>query len=349
MSLPTCEFLIPLPSLSASRMDKLLARGWFRYAQTVFRTQLQYMDGQIYTPLNIRMRVQEEFLPKRMQKLLNKNKKRFWYEIQPATYSPERQYIYDQHKARLSGYFPYDLRQLIHLTDDSVFDTWEVSVYDGDNMVAISYFDMGQESIASISGLFDPAYSSHSLGLFTMLLEIEFAKNANLKFYYPGYVLDLPTLYDYKLRIGEVELFDWQTNRWKKYRKPYAYTYGAEIREASELLEKWLETFKIPHRKMYYPFYSWAYRRDFHDHHKLLHQPIIFFLDAVPSKQFFMAYDIETHQYCLGEYQLYGIFESDYQQHRTEEEIPEVYELVKMYGMSQDILAIFLSMKEMIG
>ncbi len=336
MSLPTCEFLIPLPALSANRLDKLLARGWFRYAQTVFRTQLQYMDGQLYTPLNIRMRVQEEALPKKMQKLLNRNNKRFRHEIQPATFSEEKQRIYDLHKKRLSGYFPFDLRQLIHLTEDSLFDTWEVAVYEAEKLVAVSFFDVGQESIASISGLFDPDYGSYSLGLYTMLLEIEFVKTTNRTFYYPGYVLDLPSLYDYKLKIGEVEMFDWQTNRWKKYRKPYPFTFGEEMREASQVIESWLKYAEISHRKTYYPYYSWAYRRDFYDHYRLLRFPIIFFLENLKLPNIFVAYDIETHQICLGEFQLYGIFETEYQRRNTENESQEVFELVRLLAQGNE-------------
>ena len=35
----------------------------------------------------------------------------------------------------------------------TVFDTREVCVYDGDRLIAVSYFDLGEQSMASLLGL----------------------------------------------------------------------------------------------------------------------------------------------------------------------------------------------------
>ena len=58
-------------------------------------------------------------------------------------------------------------------------------------------------------------YKKYSLGLFTMLREIEYSMERKLLYYYPGYVVPGYPRFDYKLRIGEVEYFDLSLHTWR--------------------------------------------------------------------------------------------------------------------------------------
>jgi arginine-tRNA-protein transferase len=62
--------------------------------------------------------------------------------------------------------------------------------------------------------MFDPEFSSRSLGIFTMLNEIEFAIEKKKEFYYQGYSYEGESFYDYKKRFRGTECFDWN-GKWK--------------------------------------------------------------------------------------------------------------------------------------
>ena len=122
------------------------------------------------------------------------------------------------HKDRFKGFIHPTLNE--YLTSGfhrTVFDTREVCVYDGDKLVAVSYFDVGDRAMASLIGLQHPDYRKFGLGIYTMLKEVEFGRSAGLKWYYPGYVLDLPSDFDYKLELGEFEYYT-PTKRWGAFR-----------------------------------------------------------------------------------------------------------------------------------
>ena len=64
--------------------------------------------------------------------------------------------------------------------------------------------------------MFDPDLSSRSLGIFTMLKEIEFAMANGKELYYQGYSYEGESFYDYKKRFRATERFDWRGN-WELY------------------------------------------------------------------------------------------------------------------------------------
>jgi arginine-tRNA-protein transferase len=57
--------------------------------------------------------------------------------------------------------------------------------------------------------MFDPFVTARSLGILTMLKEIEYATMNGMKYYYPGYAYQTPSMYDYKKRFSALESYDW--------------------------------------------------------------------------------------------------------------------------------------------
>ena len=60
--------------------------------------------------------------------------------------------------------------------------------------------------------MFHPEESSRRLGIFTMLLELDWAQQNGMTFYYPGYAYREPSHYDYKKEFRGLEYYDW--NKW---------------------------------------------------------------------------------------------------------------------------------------
>jgi leucyl-tRNA---protein transferase len=88
----------------------------------------------------------------------------------------------------------------------------ETAVYEQEKLLAKSFFDVGADSISSVYGIFEPEITERSLGILTMLLEIDFAIKNGKKFYYHGYAYEGNSFYDYKKRFRALERFDWQGN-----------------------------------------------------------------------------------------------------------------------------------------
>lgn len=100
----------------------------------------------------------------------------------------------------------------------SIFDTRCIRVVNKGEVVAASFFDLGDRSAASILNFFHPDYRKYSLGKYMMLLNVDFLKLQGLNWYYPGYVVEGLSKMDYKLFLGprEARFFHPGTGQWKQ-------------------------------------------------------------------------------------------------------------------------------------
>lgn len=226
----------------------------------LYKVDLLCIESGIYGVVNIRMNLARFALRKSQRKRLSRGDKKFTFSVGTAKPDAEKEALYAMHKHRFKGFIHPTLNE--YLTSGfhrTVFDTREVCVYDGDKLVAVSYFDMGEKSMASLIGLQHPDYRSYGLGIYTMLKEIEFGRSAGFKWYYPGYVLDLPSDFDYKLELGEFEFYT-PTKRWGSYRKfNPSETTGNLVREAMNQLKFGLEGMGIKATERFYPYFSLGY------------------------------------------------------------------------------------------
>jgi arginine-tRNA-protein transferase len=273
---PIYENLKIAKSLSAKQFDKLMAQGFFRNGQSMFKTQLMLMHTELYTSIGIRLDLTKHEFSKSLRKLLKKNAQRFEVKVRPVEFSSEKQELWEQHQHRFVGASTHSLYNHFCYEGYNNFDSWEVSVYDGSKLIAASFFDLGQNSMASILGLFDQQYTKESLGIYTMLVEISLAQKLSLRYYYPGYVLDQPSLFDYKLRLGNFERYNWHTGRWRAYDKNYFPTIATHTTQQLVHLEQLLNDQQIGYAKKAYQFYLWKYFTEFPDYKWLYPSPIMF-------------------------------------------------------------------------
>lgn len=187
-------------------LDAYLARGWFRNGYLLALTPLICMQGNVYVTVPIRSRLRGHRHGRSNARLLRRNGERFEVRIARPEIDEEREQLYEQTSARFGGFRMAMLGDFLDAGPvEDFFDTWEVSVREGGKLVAASYFDVGEKSVASLLGLYDPVHARASLGIYTMLLEMEYAKERRLAYYYPGYVLQGHGWFDYKLRLGQMQ------------------------------------------------------------------------------------------------------------------------------------------------
>ena len=85
--------------------------------------------------------------------------------------------------------------------------------------VAASYLDVGRECVSSVYAIFEPEFSVRSLGIATMIWEMDEARRRGARYYHPGYAFhDCPSM-DYKKQFRASEWFDWQSG-WRSLERP---------------------------------------------------------------------------------------------------------------------------------
>lgn len=283
-------------SLRRGDYDDLLARGWFRGNGIVYRSEVVCIDSQVYGIRNIRFPVFAFSMRRSHRKLFAKNNSRFTLRIGTPRCDKRREELYRGLVPRFKAFVHSSLADvLLSPLSGAEFDAMEIAVYDGEELIAVSYVDVGERSMASILCLYDQRYNRDSLGMYTMLAEIDLAKKLGIDYYYPGYVLDQPSAFDYKLALGPCQWLDTGA-AWCSDTTTISESKGAQIRrkmdELSGLLVKagYSPTFRI------YPYYTLG--------HLLLERPDLlrvpsYFQIETPAGVLAMAYDLPTDVFTV--------------------------------------------------
>ncbi len=284
-------------------LDAYLDKGWFRMGQMIFTCHILCFNNDVYSTIWTRLDLKTYSIKKRMRKIRNRNDRLFRVEIGEPDFGGDRQRLYDKHKRRFEGYIPSSLKEsLFGVEEENIYDTKEIAVYDEDRLIAISYFDIGSNSMASIMGLFDPDYEQYSLGIYTMLKEIDYGIEHNLAYYYPGYVVPRYGKFDYKLRLGPMDFYDVPSKSWRTYEALDIETLPSEtIYRELDLLSKAFEEAGLNYRLLTYPFFD----KEFYGHTTgaLLQSPLILDCRIINERPafYFVEFDFASKMYCFYE------------------------------------------------
>ncbi len=287
------------PDLPPEELDKYLAMGWYRMGQSIFTTHFLNFEGGFYPAIWIRLALQGFQFSKSNRKLLRKLDL-FRVELGPVDINEEKEALFKIYRKHFEGSIASSLDQLMN--DDlnyNIYETWETRIYDEDQLVAFSFFDLGKAGAASITGVYHPDYKKNSLGFCTMLLEIDYCLKNDFHYYYPGYVVPGYPRFDYKLRIGKVEYFNLQENFWMPYEALEQEHFPTMIMENKlKEVQGLLKQLKIPNNFVKYPHFSASL-------YSLLLEPYLnypFFIHCFPSISsvvIAVIYDIEDRLYKL--------------------------------------------------
>lgn len=216
------------------QLDQWLARGWYRMGQAVFTCRFVVHEGILRPAIWTRVTLQGYRFRKSLRRLMARTERDFRVSIGRPVLTPEHHKLYARYRASMSGDRPADLDALLSCgLPGQAWDSRIVELRDGDRLAAFSIFDLGEESVQSVSGVYDPDYARASLGFATMLLEMRLAQSRGLRFYYSGYVMPGEPAMDYKLRTGSVEYYEPETGQWKPWETIDSYTMPTERMHAA--------------------------------------------------------------------------------------------------------------------
>jgi len=203
-------------AVSPAQLDRLLADGWRHFGTHFFRYNVGFYGFDIRTVIPLRIRLSGFSLSKSQRRVLRQNAD-VRVVIGPIRITSEAESLFDRHKQRFDHGVPESIYDFISQSPaDTPCEAREVCVYERDRLIAASYFDIGQASTSGIYAIFEPRDSKRSLGIFTMLKEIEFSIDAGKEFYYQGYCYEGESFYDYKKRFRGTAGFDWNGN-WQRF------------------------------------------------------------------------------------------------------------------------------------
>ena len=201
--------------LSGEELDDFLARGWFRMQQSIFTCRYLFQDGMLSTAIWIRLPLKDYSFSKSLRKINSKNGRKFEVRYGPAEITAEKELLFCRYRENFAGRLSNSLYETLGLgRENIIYSSMQTEIRDNGELVAFSIFDCGQSSIQSISGIYDPEYAEHSLGLYTMLLEVQYGLEHGYSYFYPGYIAPGRPIFEYKLRTHGTEFYEPNIDIW---------------------------------------------------------------------------------------------------------------------------------------
>lgn len=194
--------------IDPEELDNYLEQGWFRMDQTMFTTNFLNVNNKIFSAIWLRVDL-PDFSPSKTQQKLLKQNVRFQVSIQKASLTEEKEALFTRYKQGISFEASSSLRYLLYGNSNntkSIYDTYEVTMHDGDLLIAAGFFDIGDRSAAGINSFYDPAYKKYSLGKFLIYQKMIYCQQLGLQYFYPGYFVPGYSVFDYKLDVGKKSL-----------------------------------------------------------------------------------------------------------------------------------------------
>jgi arginyl-tRNA--protein-N-Asp/Glu arginylyltransferase len=208
-----------LTVFTPDQLDEALALGHFRIGTEIVTLRYLVHEGVlrsvVWTRLPLKRYRERESHARRLRRV----RSRFDVRVEPYVPTAAHEALYAAYRKHARGWRPDLLAQVLH-GEHSVavgFDTRQVSMWDGDRMVAFSLFDVGKRSVESLIGAYHPDTVKWGLGFVSMLAEIDWAIEQGLDYHYSGYVLPGSSAMAYKLEVGPLEAFDADASRWLPY------------------------------------------------------------------------------------------------------------------------------------
>ncbi|RZK18719.1 MAG: GNAT family N-acetyltransferase [Hymenobacter sp.] len=200
-------------------LDYYLGLGYYRMNQDLFTCRFLPVETEVHTVHWLRVVLAQVAYGSKQRQLLRQNA-RFTAMAKPFRLTAEYEALYTRYHQHIDFDAAESLEALLLAgASHSVFNTQVVEVRDGERLIAAGILDRGTASIAGIVNFYDPDYRKYSLGKYLLLLKIEHARQQQLTYYYPGYLVHGYPKFDYKLFacLAATEVFDCRSSLWQSF------------------------------------------------------------------------------------------------------------------------------------
>lgn len=131
-------------------------------------------------------------------------------DLSDATCDLYRRYVRAQH-GKEDDASPAALRESLYAP---VVDTFEATYLLGDREIGKSLLDVCSRSVSAVYHFYDPEFAARSIGVFSVLAEIEWTRKLGVPHYYLGYWVEGAETMHYKANYRPHEL--WLDGQWRR-------------------------------------------------------------------------------------------------------------------------------------
>jgi len=192
--------------VSPTEFDQMLARGWRRFGPVYFRPSCSACQACV--PIRVPV---DKFEPTKSQRRAQEKSRHLRLEIREPKVDQERLELYHRwHKVRERDRGWEE--SPITAEEYGIQFCWphpcarEFAYYDRDKLVAVGYVDETPEALSSMYFFYEPELGSLSLGIASVLHEIEIARQRHLKYLYLGFRVIGCSSMEYKMQFRPHEL-----------------------------------------------------------------------------------------------------------------------------------------------
>jgi arginine-tRNA-protein transferase len=200
-------------------LDEGLARGWYRIAQSFITTDLITHGEKLLPVFWLRIDL-ARYKPSRSARRIAAKNAKYSLEIKPFAITDEIEALFRAYRASIDFAMSETVAEYL-LGEGCVnaFDSRLIEVRDGERLVAVGYFDLGERTSTGILHFYDPQLADESLGKYLFLAEIDYSLRLNLDFYYMGYLCYGNPKFDYKVFADRksTELYLRPARKWLPY------------------------------------------------------------------------------------------------------------------------------------
>lgn len=199
----------------AATYEQLLSLRFRRIGTMIYRP----LCHGCFLCIPVRLNVNKYSMGKSHKQVMNRNRDTHC-ELRSLRYQPEYLELFNNYLITKHGGEPHNEDNFISEYHQSPFKGASKILAclrptdQGNKLAAISYIDILPDGISSIYCVYDVTnFGKLSLGIFTMLKEIELCKTMNKQWYYPGFwIAGCPTM-EYKANFEPLEFCFWETWR----------------------------------------------------------------------------------------------------------------------------------------
>ncbi len=207
---------VEMQTLTPAVFDNYMSEGWRLLGHSIVRHNFSVCRGSMCRTVPLRVRLDGfEFSKSQYRMLRRASELKITYG--PIQITQAKADLFALHAAkRFDERRPESIASFLNANSHREPVTgmeFFVTQRDGTPQ-ACSFIHIGQAAVSGTYCFFNPDARRHSFGTLTMLLEILKAQELGKKYYYHGYVYDVPSQFDYKLNFNNLEALDWKTGEW---------------------------------------------------------------------------------------------------------------------------------------
>ncbi len=188
---------------------EVIKRGWRRFGRYYFHPMCRNCDGCKSLRIDV-----DSFMPTKSQKKAIKRNSNTDVIVQVPTLTNNHIDLYNRYhffKQDKDGWkhrriFPKEYFE--NFVDGAVDFGREVLYFRDQKLIGVDLIDILEDGISSIYCYYDPDYSEYSIGTYSLLYQIQLARNLGLKWIYLGYWVEGCKAFSYKTNYKPQEILD---------------------------------------------------------------------------------------------------------------------------------------------